>query len=384
MSDSSLQSGLTQANTQYAVSAAQLIPELCQGRAVLGLIMFSEALVLVLMLLSNGLLDFSWEPFAVLSFYVQWSVLISAAVLCRLRQHVHTQNLNAVLFISFMALVLINLLISVLAAWASERFFLQDLGLDWLLKNQLTTMIIAALVLHYFYVQWVGRMRAKSESQARVQALQSRIRPHFLFNSMNIIASLIHIDPDKAEQAVEDLSELFRASLKEAGSETSLETEIQLCKKYISIEKLRLAERLEVEWFLAKGLSTSTIKIPQLTIQPLIENAIYHGIAPNPDGGTVEIYIDSQLEKGPKNNKWKNTLQVKNPVYQQTLGTRHENGNQMALKNIRHRLEVLYGEDVRLATEQDGQFFILTIEYFQRSANTASLNTPLAKQEKPL
>ena len=380
MSDPTSQSGLAQANTQYAVSAAQLIPELCQGRAVLGLIMFSEALVLVLMLLSNGLLDFSWEPFAVLSFYVQWSVLISAAVLCRLRQHVHTQNLNAVLFISFMALVLINLLISVLAAWAGERFFLQDLGLDWLLKNQLTTMIIAALVLHYFYVQWLGRRRAQSESQARVQALQSRIRPHFLFNSMNIIASLIHIDPDKAEQAVEDLSELFRASLKEAGSETSLETEIQLCKKYINIEKLRLAERLEVEWFLAKDLSTSTIKIPQLTIQPLIENAIYHGIAPNPDGGTVEIYIDSQLEKG----RQKNTLQVKNPVYQQALSTRHETGNQMALKNIRHRLEVLYGEDVRLATEQDGQFFILTIEYFQRSANTASLNTPLAKQEKPL
>ena len=141
-----------------------------------------------------------------------------------------------------------------------------------------------------------------------------------------------------------------------------------------------MAERLEVEWYLAKYLSTSTLKIPQLTIQPLIENAIYHGIAPNPDGGTVEIYIDSQLEKG----RQKNTLQVKNPVYQQALGKRHENGNQMALKNIRHRLEVLYGEDVRLATEQDGQFFILTIEYFQRSANAASLNTPLEKQEKPL
>lgn len=374
------QSVQPQANAGYEVSAAQLIPELCHGRPVLGLIMFSEALVLILMLLSNGLLDFSWEPFAVLSFYVQWSVLICAAALCRLRLHVHSQNLNVILFISFTVLVGINLLISLLAAWVSERFFVQDLGLDWLLKNQLTTMIIAALVLHYFYVQWVGRMRAKSELQARVQALQSRIRPHFLFNSMNIIASLIHIDPDKAEQAVEDLSELFRASLKEAGSETSLETEIQLCKKYINIEKLRLAERLEVEWYLAKYLSTSTLKIPQLTIQPLIENAIYHGIAPNPDGGTVEIYIDSQLEKG----RQKNTLQVKNPVYQQALGKRHENGNQMALKNIRHRLEVLYGEDVRLATEQDGQFFILTIEYFQRSANAASLNTPLEKQEKPL
>ena len=374
------QSVQPQANAGYEVSAAQLIPELCHGRPVLGLIMFSEALVLILMLLSNGLLDFSWEPFAVLSFYVQWSVLICAAALCRLRLHVHSQNLNVILFISFTVLVGINLLISLLAAWVSERFFVQDLGLDWLLKNQLTTMIIAALVLHYFYVQWVGRMRAKSELQARVQALQSRIRPHFLFNSMNIIASLIHIDPDKAEQAVEDLSELFRASLKEAGSETSLETEIQLCKKYITIEKLRLAERLEVEWYLAKYLSTSTLKIPQLTIQPLIENAIYHGIAPNPDGGTVEIYIDSQLEKG----RQKNTLQVKNPVYQQALGKRHENGNQMALKNIRHRLEVLYGEDVRLATEQDGQFFILTIEYFQRSANAASLNTPLEKQEKPL
>ena len=368
------QSVQPQANADYDVSAAQLIPELCHGRPVLGLIMFSEALVLILMLLSNGLLDFNWEPFAVLSFYVQWSVLICAAALCRLRLHVHSQNLNVILFISFTVLVGINLLISLLAAWVSERFFVQDLGLDWLLKNQLTTMIIAALVLHYFYVQWLGRRRAQSESQARVQALQSRIRPHFLFNSMNIIASLIHIDPDKAEQAVEDLSELFRASLKEAGSETSLETEIQLCEKYINIEKLRLAERLEVQWHLADGLNLKTINIPQLTIQPLIENAIYHGIAPNPDGGTVEIFIESKQDGRDKNSRQINTLKVKNPVYKKALGKRHETGNQMALKNIRHRLEVLYGDDVRLSTEitgteQDGQFFIITIEYTQSLTN---------------
>ena len=169
---------------------------------------------------------------------------------------------------------------------------------------------------------------------------------------MNIIASLIHVDPDKAEQAVEDLSELFRASLKEAGSEVSLKQELELCKKYVNIEQLRLEDRLNVDWQVTAHEQT---RIPLLTLQPLIENAIYHGIAPSKHGGTVQLNVS--------NTEGRVFIQVSNPVSNTPSHDRKEQGNHMALENIRHRLHALYGENVNMATEQDAQQFTITIEY---------------------
>lgn len=365
MSQTKLNNPQLSPDSPNSVSAQELIPELCQNKAILALLLFSQALVIVLVVLSSGLLEFKWEKYGGLSFYVMWTVLLCAAALCQLRKRLASSNINHIMAWGFGLTLTINFIVSLIALWAYQSFFYEDLGADWLLKNSLITTILTALILHYFYLGWENRQQAKSESEARVQALQSRIRPHFLFNSMNIIASLIHIDPDKAELAVEDLSELFRASLKEAGSESSLKAEIQLCEKYINIEQLRLSDRLSVQWHLEQSLNTQTIKIPQLTIQPLVENAIYHGISPNPNGGTIDIYFDSQPLG---NDKLKNILKVKNTVYDSAAlkkAERHEKGNQMALKNIRHRLEVLYGDDVRLNTEQDSEYFEITIEYTQ-------------------
>lgn len=338
--------------TPSLVDPKDLIPDLCQGRSVLWVILFSEALVIVLTLLSSGALDFSWEQFGLLSMYVQWMVLVCAAGLCRLRLHLPVMSINGVTTVSFIVIILVNLVLCLFTQWALNYFLFEDLGWDWLLRNQLITAILAALLLHYFYVQMQSRLRARSELQSRVQALHSRIRPHFLFNSMNIIASLIHVDPDKAEQAVEDLSELFRASLKEAGSEVSLKQELELCKKYVNIEQLRLDKRLNVIWDVS---ASQLIRIPLLTLQPLIENAIYHGIAPSSDGGTVSIVL--------KNEDNRVFLQVINPLPQGSLNARKEHGNHMALENIRHRLHALYGENVIMATEQDSQQFTITIEY---------------------
>ena len=334
------------------VDPKELIPDLCQGRSVLWVILFSEALVIVLTLLSSGALDFSWEQFGMLSLYVQWMVLMCAAGLCRLRMHLPSMNINAVTGSAFTVIVIINLGLCLFTQWALNYLLFEHLGWDWLLRNQLITAILAALLLHYFYVQMQSNLRARSELQSRVQALHSRIRPHFLFNSMNIIASLIHVDPDKAEQAVEDLSELFRASLKEAGSEVSLKQELELCKKYVNIEQLRLGDRLHVEWNIDAPDNT---RIPLLTLQPLIENAIYHGIAPSPTGGTVNITLSY--------NDGRIFLQVKNPVTHTRQNNRKEQGNHMALENIRHRLHALYGENVMMATEQQAQQFTITIEY---------------------
>jgi len=349
---------MTQTNyPNNLVDPKDLIPDLCQARSVLWVILFSEALVIVLTLLSSGALDFSWEQFGLLSLYVQWIVLVCAAGLCRLRLHLPPMNINLVSAACLTVILFTNLMLSLFSQWTLNNLFYENLGWDWLIRNQLITAILATLLLHYFYVQMQSRLRARSELQSRVQALHSRIRPHFLFNSMNIIASLIHVDPDKAEQAVEDLSELFRASLKEAGSEVSLKQELELCKKYVNIEQLRLGGRLQVTWDIQAADKT---RIPLLTLQPLIENAIYHGIAPSPDGGTVAITL--------KNNNERIFLQVSNPVTLAQNTSRKEQGNQMALENIRHRLHALYGENVMMATEQNGHQFTIKIEYSIKNA----------------
>ena len=349
---------MTQINySNNLVDPKDLIPDLCQARSVLWVILFSEALVIVLTLLSSGALDFSWEQFGLLSLYVQWVVLVCAAGLCRLRLHLPPMNINLVSAACLAVILLTNLVLSLFSQWTLNNLFFENLGWDWLLRNQLITAILSTLLLHYFYVQMQSRLRARSELQSRVQALHSRIRPHFLFNSMNIIASLIHVDPDKAEQAVEDLSELFRASLKEAGSEVSLKQELELCKKYVNIEQLRLGDRLQVTWDIQAADKT---RIPLLTLQPLIENAIYHGIAPSPHGGTVAITL--------KNNNERIFLQVSNPVTLAQNTSRKEQGNQMALENIRHRLHALYGENVMMATEQNEHQFTITIEYSIKNA----------------
>jgi len=332
-----MQNNKKQDVAQAQTDSEALIPDLCQGRAVLWLILFSEALVLVLILLSSNVLSFQWGDFALLSFYVQWVVLITAACLCRIRLHVKHLSLNQLLVMTFATMMAVNLTISLCTQFGLNRFM--DMGLDWqwILRNQIISAVVALLLLHYFYAQLQWRLQSRSELQARVQALQSRIRPHFLFNSMNIIASLIHVDPDKAEQAVEDLSELFRASLKEAGVEVSLEQELELCKKYVHIEQLRLGERLNVNWQVEAKQESP---IPMLTLQPLLENAILHGIQPLAKGGEIDVSI-RQTHHGI-------FIEVSNPHPQQVMNERHERGNKMALENIRHRLAALYGEQVTM------------------------------------
>ncbi len=342
--------------TVSLAATQDLLPDLCHVRAVLWLILFSEALVLVMILLSSGALTFSWMEFGTLSMYVQWVVLLTAASLCRVRLHVQRLSLNQLMLLSFVVILSVNLMISLAAMWGLNRVIGENLGLDWVLRNQIISALVGGLLLHYFYAQLQWRLQARSELQSRVQALQSRIRPHFLFNSMNIIASLIHEDPDKAEQAVEDLSELFRASLKEAGAEVPLEQELSLCRKYVHIEQLRLNDRLHIDWQIDEStLDTHLIKIPMLTLQPLIENAIYHGIQPSVQGGTVTvkiIYADNWVR-----------ITVSNPLPSKIQSIRHEKGNHMALENTRYRLQALYGEEISMGSYTKADRFEFELAY---------------------
>ncbi|TVS10599.1 MAG: sensor histidine kinase [Gammaproteobacteria bacterium] len=340
------------------------IPELCSASALVAVVISAQLLTVVVVLLSGAL---SWVTFGVTSLFVQWVALVSAGTLCWLRPSLSRLPAaagGACAWLLVTAVVALCALLAELALdgrlgqWVGAAVadpLLPASGPDWsmVLRTTLVGAILAGMLLRYLMVQQQLRDREQGALRLRVQALQSRIRPHFLFNSMNIIASLIETDPRTAELVVEDLSELFRASLNEAGNQVSLQEELDLCERYVRIEQLRLGRRLHVEWEV--DAVPHGVRIPLLTIQPLLENAIYHGIQPLPEGGTVHVRL--QIE-GDRVN-----VEIDNPLPPPNAARRAVQGNRMALANIRSRLEVLYGSEATLAVHDSGERYRIRLSY---------------------
>jgi len=222
--------------------------------------------------------------------------------------------------------------------------------------------LLVAYLLRQSFLKHHLKRRHEAEQNAKIQALQSRIRPHFLFNSMNVIASLIPVDPDAAEQAVEDLSELFRASLQQAGAFVRTSQELDLCQCYMAIEKLRMGDRLNVQWDVESPPSEA--EMPLLILQPLLENAIYHGIQPLSEGGTVTVNIG--FSSGVMEARICNPLSSVEKPASGGDGSPgrprlpHE-GNNLAIANIRERLEAVYGDKATLITNQKHNVFETTL-----------------------
>ncbi|MEE2781748.1 MAG: sensor histidine kinase [Pseudomonadota bacterium] len=317
-----------------------VIPELCNKTSLAMLIVFSELLVVVLFVAG---VELSWIRLGLMSLFVQSVALVSAGVLCYFRGWLATTHLRVGVTLAFLIVQLVTVMVGLGAEWA----FAIEGNIFVRMGSQLAvSSIITGLLLRYFYVQQRLRAQERAELQSRIQALQSRIRPHFLFNSMNIIASLIAVDPDTAEAVVEDLSELFRASLNDAGGQVPITDELNLCERYLRIEGLRLGDRLNMDWRIQE--TDHTALIPLLTLQPLLENAIYHGIQPLPEGGTIVVelkYVEDMVH-----------IRIENPIPPDG-NKRESEGNQMALQNIRSRLSVLYGHRAGLSAGSfDGRF----------------------------
>jgi two-component system sensor histidine kinase AlgZ len=207
----------------------------------------------------------------------------------------------------------------------------------WILCALLTAFLIA-----YFY--WRRRAFSPALTEARMQALQARIRPHFLFNSLNAVLSLIRKDPKRAEEALEDLAELYRALMQDNRRLTTLADELALCRQYLNLEQLRLGERLQVDWDVRTMPGDALV--PQLLLQPLVENAIFHGIEPDAAPGTVLIHISRDKDQV--------RLLLANPYHPEH---QHRTGNRMALANIRERLALHFDIEASLATEVVGDKF---------------------------
>jgi two-component system, LytTR family, sensor histidine kinase AlgZ len=194
---------------------------------------------------------------------------------------------------------------------------------------------VTAAVAWYFYLR--NRAFSPAISEARLQALQARIRPHFLFNSLNAVLSLIRKDPKRAEGALEDLAELFRTVMADNRQLIALRDELSLCRQYLNLEQLRLGERLKVEWRLDPAADDALV--PPMVLQPLVENAVYHGIEPGAAPGVIEVQIERRNDRL--------LLQLTNPYHEDY---QHRQGNRMALANIRERLQLHFDVEASLNT----------------------------------
>jgi len=194
--------------------------------------------------------------------------------------------------------------------------------------------LTTAALLVYFDLR--GRALSPSLTEARLQALQARIRPHFLFNSINAVLSLIRQEPRRAEAVLEDMAGLFRMLMADNRELAPLAREVELCRQYLSLEQLRLGERLKVEW--RTGRMPGGALVPPLVLQPLLENAVYHGIEPRIEPGLVSIEIYAAGEQV--------HAILRNPFRDNAS----HSGNRMAVANIRERLQLHFDAEANLTT----------------------------------
>ena len=340
-------------------SNAFYLPDFCTSRATLAVVLIVELTAFLLTLArQSAAVDF-WTDLARTSLFMLWVGLAGTAVLCALRDRLARLSVAAG---SAAALALIAAVVAAVSQCVyligrthtvldSPRatLFPPEPG-SFAVRNVWIGLIVTGLVLRYFYVAHEWRRSVELRAAARVHALQARIRPHFLFNSMNTIAALTRSNPPRAVAAVHDLADLFRATLSDKRDTITLAEELEVARTYQRMEQLRLGGRLQVNWR-TDALPANAL-VPGLMIQPLLENAIYHGIEPRAEGGAVTI--TGEVAGGLV------TIVVRNPL-DPTPGERE--GNRLALANIRERLSLMYGERALMKSGRFDGEYIVTLRF---------------------
>ena len=327
------------------------LPDLCRLTRLAIMFGVAEMVVLVIALAPDG--GAAWETgrFVSASGFALWLALTVSVLLCLVRKPLSRlpRPLGGGLAL---------LLAAAVSAAGAAMLYLIDANLGaglvphgvsvqrFALGSTALTVLVLAAVLPYLYAIDAWRNQVRASARAEADALQARIRPHFLFNSMNTIASLLRSDPATAEQAVLDLSDLFRAALHAGEVESSLAEEVELAERYLAIEALRLGPRLQVEWRKHDGLPWR-LPLPRLVLQPLVENAVLHGISRLPEGGTIAIEL---AESGGLLR-----IVVGNPA--PSPREQDGSGNQHAQRSIGHRLAHAFGPRARMAAGwEDGYY----------------------------
>lgn len=334
-------------------SAGVYPPTFCTWRIILVIMVITQLAVFLIAIGKDELLTWAW--FSLASLYAQWLALFGVAGLCVSSGWINRRSASGAWTASWLLMVLLAMVFSY-GAWQATPFLnlsgeMPSLR-SFVLESVLAVAIVAAAFLRYLLVRSRWRAQLMAQAEARVQALQARIRPHFLFNSLNTIASLVPVDPKNAEAAIEDLADIFRGSMRRADQAISLADELGLARQYLDMEKRRLGERLQIDWRVSELPANAAI-LP-LMLQPLLENAVGHGVQTNPEGGKISVY--GRLEGDQV------VITITNPV---TAGGQVVAGHGLAMPNIRDRLRLAYGSRASLVTyHNDEQFYlVLSLPY---------------------
>lgn len=218
-----------------------------------------------------------------------------------------------------------------------------------LVRYALLSLTVCAILLMYFRLR--TQVLSHGMLDARLQVLRARIRPHFLFNTINAVLGIVRAQPKQAEAALEDMADLFRMAMADVQDLTPLLQEIKLCKQYLALEQMRMGERLQVDWQ-TRNVPDDAL-IPPLLLQPLLENAVYHGIEPLSQGGCINITLtldDKKIE-----------IKVENPCVLRNESL--HKGNKIALGNIRERLELLFDAEAHYHVESGKDFYRVEIAF---------------------
>lgn len=338
---------------QAAEEDRHFLPNFCHGEVVLNVALIAQMLALVITLLTRRIFLNVFVDLIMISMLVQWIALTSVAALCYARPHLSRLSHWRAIGAAYLLLLAVTVVVGELALWtAALAGLINSAHPEWYsyfhAQNLTVSAIVNAFALRYFLAKHELKQRTLSEARARIAALQSRIRPHFLFNSMNIIASLIRTAPGKAEAAIEDMADLFRMMLADENL-VPVRNEIEVAKKYLSMEALRLDNRLRLDWDVGKLPRKASI--PVLTLQPLLENAIHYGIEPAATGGALKIKI------------WEEGEQLRIDVRTGLPGgaSRVLKDQDTALDNMRQRLEGHYGTAAQLSVTKEGGEYLISV-----------------------
>lgn len=337
---------------------ATFLPDFCRFPVVMATILTSQLLGITLALASSWDGVGFWQRLALLSFHVLTIALLGSAALCVLRPVLSRCGDRTATLLAWLLLVAVAALVT----WSAFHFAPLPLRIEIFPEGELYALmirslgisaILGAMVLRYLYLHHMWRLQVEAEAAARFQKLQARIRPHFLFNSMNTIANLTQTNPGLAEEVVQDLADLFRATLSEADETSTLAKELELAYRYLNIEKQRLGERLQVLWDVEE--LPGDAPLPPLILQPLVENAVYHGIAPSRRPGLIQI--GGRYRQGRVNLLVRNSLPGANEA-----AKGHTSGNRMALDNIKQRMASMFdGEAQVIIARVEGDYQVRLI-----------------------
>lgn len=334
------------------------LPDLCEPRALFSAMVMTELAVIIALGGASFAHHTAFASIGVVSLFAQLVAFWSAASVCALRRLIASRPL----WLGSLASLAVIVGIACGASWALVVLD-RVLGLGYsgeqalarlVTINSIIALVLGSVTLRYLYVQARWREDLEARARAQISAMQARIRPHFLFNSLNTIASLIRQQPKVAERTLEDLSELFRGILKDGDRLSTVGEERRLCEQYLSVEAQRLGDRLHVEWSI-DDLPTD-YPLPPITLQPLLENSVLHGISRRIDGGTIRVVATEETDA------W--ILTIGNPP-----GDGRKSGGKgagIALRNVARRLRYFLGDRADLETRASDAEFIVQLRLPKR------------------